>query len=82
MHSAKGRKDQRDLIRIAHILAQRSIRTSLLSSYLESKDVKLLDGMARSPEFLTLGRATRQTEALRAEFLRVLGTLRKIESPR
>jgi hypothetical protein len=75
--SAKGRKDERDLIRIAHVLHRR-VRVGLLEPFVNEQDVDLLAGVLRaSAEFHKFGKSPRDVRIVRAEFSSVLDVVKK-----
>lgn len=74
---AKGRKDERDLIRICYILSSRKIRKALLAPYIDAKDIELMRSMVRSSEFLVLGQSVPKANHLRSTFVKVLGIVEK-----
>jgi hypothetical protein len=79
--SAKGRKDERDLIRIAHLMAPpyRPQRKQL-KPYVTPRDVELLEAVSRtSPEFVQMSKDHKQTKRLREDFDRLVRLVRDIE---
>jgi len=52
--SAKGAKDERDLIRIGYLLAAKGIELDLVIPYLDGERLDLLKGIGNSPGFLVL----------------------------
>jgi hypothetical protein len=76
--SAKGRKDERDLIRIAHILAHGRVHKTWLEPYATVEDVRLLTEALRSTEFVSMTQNVRQASTLRADFRKVLDVMREI----
>lgn len=81
--SAKGRKDERDLIRIAHILSRHHLHRAWVAPYVTAQDADLLASALRSPEFVSMTHNVRQANALRSDLRTVLDTLRAlVERPR
>ena len=81
--SAKGRKDERDLIRIAHLTAPPyKVRRRQLAPYVTERDVSLLDQVSRSPEIMRMSADPRETKRLRSDLERLLKTVRSIEERR
>lgn len=79
--SAKGRKDERDLVRITHLMAApyRPQRKQL-KPYLTIRDVELLSVVLRaSPEFGRMSADHKQTKLLRENFERLVRLVRDIE---
>ena len=76
--SAKGRKDERDLIRITHILSRQQIHKTWLEPYATAEDVRLLTGAIRSPEFVSMTQNVRQASKLRTNFQTVLDAVREV----
>lgn len=79
--SAKGRKDERDLIRIAHLMAPpyRPHRKQI-ETYVTDRDVALLDTVLRaSPEFVQMSSDRKQTKRLRDDFARLTNLVRAAE---
>ena len=79
---AKGRKDERDLIRIAHLMAPpyRPDRRQL-KPYVTDRDVELLDTVLRaSPEFVKMSSDHKQTKRLREDFARLARLMRDVEA--
>lgn len=78
---AKGRKDERDLIRIAHLMAPPyQIRRKQLATYLSSRDVILLNSIERaSSEFVEMSPDHRQIKRLRKDFGLLVDQVRRIE---
>jgi|SRR5580692_2229887 hypothetical protein len=74
--SAKGRKDERDLVRIAHILSRQRLHKQWLESYLDPEDVDLLAIVLKSPEFVAMTQNVKQASGLRADFRSVLDAVR------
>lgn len=75
--SAKGSKDERDLIRIVTMLGQTSVRKKVLQPYLTEEAVVRLAKVARSPEFMAICQGNAHTASiLRKEYVK---TLSKIE---
>ncbi len=52
--SAKGSKDERDLVKICYLLAGQGTRHDRLSGYLVDEAVTLLVGVKKSSEFMTI----------------------------
>lgn len=66
--SAKGRKDERDLIRIGYLLSA-GMNRSLLAPYLSKDHVIVLDSLKRSPEIVELcGGNAHEAAKVRAAF--------------
>ena len=76
--SAKGRKDERDLIRIAHILSRQRLHKQWLEPYLTPEDAKLLADVLKSSEFVAMTRNVKQASDLRADFRALLNAARDI----
>jgi hypothetical protein len=76
--SAKGQKDERDLIRITHILSHQVVHKRWLEPYATAEDVRLLTEALRSPEFVSMTRNVKQAGALRTDFRTVLNAVREI----
>ena len=77
--SAKGRKDERDLIRISHILSHHRMHKKWLEPYVTSDDVRLLKEAIRSPEFVLMtGGNVQQASRLRADFRVILDAVVEI----
>ena len=74
--SAKGRKDERDLIRIAHILSRQRLHKQWLEPYLAPEDVQLLADVSKSSEFVAMTRNAKQASDLRADFRTLLNVTR------
>jgi len=75
--SAKGRKDERDLIRIAHVLA-RKVRENLFAPYVQAEDLRLMSKVSRSSEFFSMTRSPKQAASLRKEFLALAERIRSL----
>lgn len=74
--SAKGRKDERDLIRLMHMLAGQRVNRKRLAKYLTPPAFELLSTIERSSEFLGMCRDNlKKASDLRVEFIRVLGAV-------
>lgn len=78
--SAKGRKDERDIIRIGHLLsAPKRLKGDRLRPYLVERDLKLLDAIVRrSAEFSSMGSTQKQTDQLRSDFVSLLSRATRI----
>lgn len=77
--SAKGRKDERDLIRVAHILSRQRIHKKWFEPYVTIEDVRLLTEAMRSPEFVLMnGGNVQQASRLRADFRKVLDAVSEV----
>jgi hypothetical protein len=77
--SAKGRKDERDLIRISHILSRQRIHKKWLEPYATTEDVRLLTEALRSPEFVLMnGGNVQQASRLRTDFRKVLDAVSEV----
>lgn len=74
--SAKGRKDERDLIRIAHILSRQRLHKQWLEPYLAPEDVQLFADVSKSSEFVAMTRNAKQASDLRADFRTLLNVTR------
>ena len=76
--SAKGRKDERDLIRIAHILSRSHVHKRWLEPYATVEDVRLLTEAIRSQEFMLMTKNIKQANSLRSDFRVILNDMREI----
>ena len=75
--SAKGRKDERDLIRIARILS-RNLHRARLAPYITERDVDLLEAVSRSAEFVSMTGNVKQASGLRKDFRALLDKVRAL----
>jgi hypothetical protein len=77
--SAKGRKDERDLIRIAYLLSQqRTIHRDRLTPLLTPQDVEAMSSVSRSTEIATMTDSAKHAAKLRSEIMKVVRTLRTV----
>jgi hypothetical protein len=76
--SAKGRKDERDLIRISHILARSRVHKRWLEPYATAEDVRLLTEALRSQEFVLMTKNIKQANSLRSDFRVILDDMREV----
>lgn len=66
----KGLKDERDIIRVCHLLATNGVKRARLSAYLTESMVELLKSVRRSPEFMAIcGDNAHQARQLRDSFV-------------
>ncbi len=78
--SAKGRKDERDLIRIGHLLMRRPIHKDWVAPYVNPVDINLLSKVVHSAEVAGLSTNPKHTAALRAELTKLISVLRPMVS--
>lgn len=77
--SAKGAKDERDLIKILYLLDQSTLRAERLTGYLTDETVATLGLMKKSTEFMTIcGGNAHQARDLRAGVLRVIERIERL----
>lgn len=75
--SAKGRKDERDLIRLAHMLAETGVNKKRLRPFLTADMVSLLGTIVSSTEFVAMSPDSMpRAGKLRSEFVKVFGEVR------
>jgi len=72
--SAKGDKDQRDLVRIVHAL-QRSMHGRRFSGYATFDDITALDVTSKSAELRAMAKTPREAANLRKEFAEVISAM-------
>lgn len=79
--SAKGRKDERDLIRIGHLMASPyRVKRKQLETYVTARDVSLLETILRtSPEFVQKSADRKQARRLREDFERLVRLVSAVE---
>lgn len=78
--SAKGRKDERDLVRIVHLLARRAIRKPWLAPFVNQVDADLVGSLTRSAELAGLTTTPKQAAGLRADVTKVAELLQSLVS--
>jgi hypothetical protein len=78
--SAKGRKDERDIVRISHLLMRRALHRDWLAPYVNPVDVDLLKNLSRSSEIASLSSTPKQAAALRAELGKLVAVLQPLVS--
>jgi len=67
--STKGRKDERDLIRIVYLLDRNGLVEKTLYAYLMQEDVDSLLSLRRSPEFMAVcNKNAHMAKQLREQF--------------
>jgi hypothetical protein len=72
--SAKGDKDQRDIVRIVHAL-QRSMHNKRFAGYATYDDITALDVTSKSTELRAMAKTPREAADLREEFAEVISAM-------
>lgn len=81
--SAKGSKDERDLIKICFLLSKSPPHRARLAGYLSSKDVDLLGRLEKSSEYMPLCNANaHEARALRQSVAAVISRIARIQGGR
>jgi len=70
--SAKGRKDERDLIRIGYLMDRGDVHEERFIRAVP-RDVELLKTLLGSTEFITMVETTKQANSLRSRLLKITG---------
>ena len=77
--SAKGSKDERDLVKICHLLAGAGLRSDRLARYLVPEAIESLGHLKRSSEFMSIcGGNAHQARDLRAGVLKVVASVERL----
>jgi len=77
--SAKGAKDERDLIKILHLLDRSALRAERLDGYLTDEAVASLELLKKSAEFMAIcGGNAHQARDLRTSVLRVVSRIERL----
>jgi hypothetical protein len=76
--TSKGRKDERDVIRIAMLLGKQGTIRVPLQSYFTSEMARVLERLASSHEFMTISRGNaHEAKRLRTQYTQIAGSLCK-----
>lgn len=79
--SAKGAKDERDLIKICFLLSESTLRAERLTNYLTNEAVATLGLVRQSSEFMTLcGGNAHQARDLRTAVLRIIEQVERLHT--